>query len=339
MRAIVFLGQEDIAMQEWPDPIPGEGEVLIKVEACGICGTDLHAYRTGMYAPGIVIGHEFSGVVAAVGPDVVDFKPGDWVTANPGIGCGRCYLCRNGKDNLCEQSIRLGVTEDGAMAELVKVPQSGVYHIPDNLFPQEACLVEPFSVTLHGLNQSRFMPGDRVVIIGAGPIGLCLLQVLQMAGAGAVWIMETNPFRLDLARHTGADLAFNPKEVSPLNVLSNLTNGTMADIVFECAGLPETIAQAPMLVRRGGQVVILGICDQPVDMDFLSVVTNEVDIQTAYYSGTGAFARTIDFMAKRSLQAKPLITSEIPFERVNENFEILLSPNSNQVKVLVCPPL
>jgi 2-desacetyl-2-hydroxyethyl bacteriochlorophyllide A dehydrogenase len=339
MRAIVLLGQEDIAIQECPDPVVGEGEVLIKIEACGICGTDLHAYRTGMYGPGIVIGHEFSGVVASVGAGVVDFKPGDWVTANPGIGCGRCYLCRNGKDNLCEQSIRLGVTEDGAMAELVKVPQSSVYHIPESLSPQEACLVEPFSITLHGLNQSRFVPGDRVLIIGAGPIGLCLLQVLQMAGAGAVWIMETNPFRLDLATHMGADLAFNPKKVSPLSVLSNLTNGMMADIVFECAGLPETITQAPMLVRRGGQVVILGICDQPTEMDFLSIVTNEVNIQTAYYSGADAFARTIEFMAKKSLQAKLLVTSEISFGQVKENFEILLSPNSNQVKVLVCPHL
>jgi threonine dehydrogenase-like Zn-dependent dehydrogenase len=225
------------------------------------------------------------------------------------------------------------------MAELVKVPQSGVYHIPESLSPQEACLVEPFSITLHGLNQSRFVPGDRVLIVGAGPIGLCLLQVLQMAGAGAVWIMETNPFRLDLATHMGADLAFNPKEVSPLSVLADLTNGRMADIVFECVGLPASVAQAPMLVRRGGQVVILGICDQPVEMDFLSLVTNEIEIQTAYYSGAGAFARTIDFMAKKSLQAKLLITSEVPFERVKENFEILLSPNSNQVKVLVCPHL
>jgi len=339
MRAIVFLGQEDIEIQECPDPIPGEGEVLIRVEACGICGSDLHAYKTGMYAPGLVIGHEFGGVVAAVGVGVVGFKPGDWVTANSGIGCGGCFLCQNGKENLCEQSFKLGVTDDGAMAELVKVPQSGVYHIPDNLSLKEACLAEPFSITLHGLNQSRFRLGDRVLIIGAGPIGLCLLQVLQTAGAGAIWIMETNPFRIDLAMHMGADFALNPQDVSPLSVLSNLTNGTMADIVFECAGLPVTITQAPMLVRRGGQVVILGICDQPVEMDFLSIITSEIDIQMAYYSRAGAFARAIDFMAKKNLQAKPLISSEIPFDRVKENFESLLSPNSNQAKVLVCPDL
>ena len=339
MRAIVFLGQEDIEIQECPDPIPGEGEVLIRVEACGICGSDLHAYKTGMYAPGLVIGHEFGGVVAAIGTGVVGFKPGDRVTANSGIGCGGCFLCRNGKENLCEQSFKLGVTDDGAMAELVKIPQSGVYHVPDSLSSHEACLTEPFSITLHSLNQSRFRPGDRVLIIGAGPIGLCLLQVLQTAGAVAVWMMETNPFRLDLAMHMGADFALNPKDVSPLSVLSNLTNGAMADIVFECAGLPDAITQAPMLVRRGGQVVILGICDQPVEMDFLSIITNEIDIQTAYYSRAGAFARTIDLLAKKRLQAKPLITSEIPFERVKENFESLLSPNSKQSKVLVCPDL
>lgn len=339
MRAAVFLGQGDIEIQECPDPIPGEGEVLIKVEACGICGSDLHAYKTGMYAPGLIIGHEFSGVVKAVGPGVIDFKPGDQVTANSGIGCGKCFLCRSGKENLCEKSFRLGVTEDGAMAEMVKVPEAGVYHIPDNLPAKEACLAEPFSITLHGLNQSQFRPGDRVVIMGAGPIGLCLLQVLKLAGVGAAWITETNSFRADLATHLGADLVLNPQKANLFSVLSDLTSGIMADIVFECVGLPETIIQALGLVRRGGQVVILGICDQAVEMDFLNTITNEIDIQTAYYSRVSDFAKTIHFMAKGSLRAKPLITSEIPFERVKESFESLLSPDSNQVKILVCPNL
>ncbi|MBE0430658.1 MAG: alcohol dehydrogenase catalytic domain-containing protein [Dehalococcoidia bacterium] len=339
MRAMVFLGQEDIQVQEYPDPVPEEGEVLIRVEACGICGTDLHAYKTGMYAPGVVIGHEFGGVVAAVGAGVVSFRPGDRVTASPGIGCGRCFLCRQDAENLCEQSVKLGVTDDGAMAELVRVPQSGVHHVPENLSLKEACFTEPFSIALHGLNQSRLRLGDRVAIIGAGPIGLCLLQTLRMAGAGAVWVVEPNPFRLDLAMRLGADRVLNPREVSPLNVVSHLTNGSMADIVFECAGFPETITQAPMLVRRGGQVVVLGICDQPVDMDFLSIITSEMDIQTAYYSKASEFARTIDFMAKGSLRAAPLITLEVPFERVVESFRTLLSPDSNQMKVLVRPAL
>ena len=339
MRAVVFLGQEELEVQERPDPIPDEGEVLMKVEACGICGSDLHAYKTGMYAPGLVIGHEFGGVVQAVGTGVTDFRPGDRVTADSCIGCGSCLLCRNGRENLCEQSVRLGVTDDGGMAELVKAPGSGVYHIPDSLSLKEACLAEPFSITLHGLNLSRFKPGNRVLIMGAGPIGLCLIQVLKMAGAGSVWITETSPFRRDLAAHLGADLVLNPKAVSPLSTVSSLTDGTMADIVFECAGLPQTITQAPMLVRRGGQVVILGICDQPVETDFLSMITSEVDIQTAYYSRASEFATTIDLMAKGSLKANRMLTSEVPLERVKESFETLLSPDGNQVKILVCPAL
>ena len=339
MRAVIFLGQEQIEVQKRPDPIPEEGEVLIKVEACGICGSDLHAYKTGMYTPGLIIGHEFAGVVKAAGVGVTDLRVGDRVTASSCIGCGQCFLCLSGKENLCEQSVRVGVTDDGGMAELVKVPRSVVYHIPDNLPLKEGCLAEPFSIGLHGVNLSRFKPGNRVLIIGAGPIGLCLSQVLKTAGAGAVWITETNPLRRDLAARLGVDLVLNPKDVSPLSILSNLTDGMMADIVFECAGLPQTIAQAPMLVRRGGQVVILGICDQPVEMDFLSIITSEIDIQTAYYSRASEFARTIDLMAKGSLKANPLLTSEVPFERVTESFETLLSPDSNQVKILVCPAL
>lgn len=339
MRAVVFLGQEEIEVQERLDPIPEEGQVLIKVEACGICGSDLHAYKTGMYTTGLTIGHEFAGVVKAVGAGVTDFRKGDRVTANSCIGCGRCFLCLSGKENLCEQSIRLGVTDDGGMAELVKVPRSAVYHIPLGLPLKEACLAEPFSITLHGLKLSRFKPGNRVLIMGAGPIGLCLIQVLKMAGAGAVWITETNPFRRNLAAQLGADLVLNPKDVSPLSILSSLTDGMMADIVFECAGLSETITQAPMLVRRGGQVLILGICDRPVEMDFLTIITGEVDIQTAFYSRTGDFAGAVDLMAEGNLKARPLLTSEVPFERVRESFETLLSPNANQVKILVCPAL
>lgn len=339
MRAVVFLGQEDIEVQEYPDPIPKEGEVLIEVEACGICGSDLHAYKTGMYAPGLIIGHEFSGIVKAVGSGVTQFKPGDKVTANSGLGCGQCFLCRSGKENLCEKSFRLGVTEDGAMAEMVKVPEASVYQIPDSLPVKEACLAEPFSVAFHGLDQSQFRPGDRVVVIGAGPIGLCLVQVLRLAGAGAIWVTEPNSFRANLANQLGADLVLNPQKANLFSVLADLTGGVMADIVFECVGLPETVAQAPGLVRRGGQVVILGICDQAVEMDFLNTITNEVDIQTAYYSKASDFVRTMHFMARGSLKAGPLITSEVPLERAKQSFETLLSSDSSQVKILVCPKL
>lgn len=339
MRAVVFLGQKDIEVQQCPDPVPGEGEVLVEVEACGICGSDLHAYKTGMYAPGLIIGHEFSGMVKAVGLGVTRFKPGDKVTANSGLGCGQCFLCRSGKENLCEKSFRLGVTEDGAMAEMVKVPEASLYHIPDSLPVKEACLTEPFSIALHGLDQSQFRPGDRVVIIGAGSIGLCLLQVLKLAGAGAVWVTEPNAFRADIARQFGADLVLNPQKTNPFSVLSDLTSGMMPDIVFECVGLPETVAQAPGLVRRGGQVVILGICDQAVEMDFLNVISNELDIQTAYYSRASDFEKAIHFMAKGSLRAGPLITSQVPLERVKESFESLLSPDSSHVKIVVCPNL
>ncbi len=292
-----------------------------------------------MYAPGLIIGHEFAGVVRAMGVGVTDLRVGDRVTANSCAGCGQCVLCLSGKENLCEQSVRLGVTDDGGMAELVRAPRSTVYHLPGNLPLKEGCLAEPFSIALHSLNLSRFKPGNRVLVIGAGPIGLCLIQAVKTAGAGAVWVTEPNPFRRDLAAHLGVDLVINPKDVSPLSILSNLTDGMMADIVFECAGLPQTIAEAPILVRPGGQVVILGICDQPVEMDFLSIVTSEIDIQTAYYSRASEFARTIDLMAQGSLKANPLLTSEVPFERVKESFETLLSADSNQVKILVCPAL
>ncbi len=339
MRAVVFLGQEDIEVQERPDPIPEEDEVLIRVDACGICSTDLHAYKTGMYPPGLILGHEFAGRVEAVGPGVTEFRPGDRVTANSGIGCGRCFLCLSGRENLCEQCFRLGVTDDGAMAEMVKVPRAGVYRIADGLPLQEACLAEPFSVAWHGLDQSRFRPGDRVIVVGAGPLGVCLLQVLRMAGAGATWMTEINPARAELARYLGADLVLDPRKASPFGVLSDLTNSAMADIAFECAGLPETINQALGLVRRGGQVVVCGICDQAVEMDFLSAITSEINIQTTYYSTAGAFARTLHFLAEGRLRAKPLITSEIPFERVKESFETLLHPRNDQAKVLLRPDL
>ena len=187
-----------------------------------------------MYQPGLVIGHEFSGVIEELGGGVEGLRLGDRVMANSVIGCGVCRPCRQGKENLCQGSFRLGVSDDGAMAQWVKVPASRVFNLPDNLGLEEACLAEPMAIALHGVHRSEFWVGNTVVVVGAGTIGLSVLSLLKRGGASKAWVVETNPFRVDLALRLGADRVFDPSCTNVSSELSSQTEGKGVDVVFEC---------------------------------------------------------------------------------------------------------
>lgn len=254
VKALVFVGPGVMTVTERPDRRPDRGEVLIAVRASGICGSDIHGYLglTGRRQPGTVMGHEAAGEVVEIGPEVGGARVGDRVVLPSILPCGRCEPCREGRSNVCEHRRGLGMQFDGAYAERMVVPDALAVRLPDSLGYVEAAVVEPLAVALHALAITPLEPGDDVVIVGAGPIGLLTLLAVRLRGAGSVAITDRSPHRLELARALGADLAIDVGATDPVEAIRRATNGRGADVVLEAAGISATVAQSLVVARTGG---------------------------------------------------------------------------------------
>uniref|UniRef100_A0A7C2VBI1 Enoyl reductase (ER) domain-containing protein n=1 Tax=Ignisphaera aggregans TaxID=334771 RepID=A0A7C2VBI1_9CREN len=241
MKALRLHGPKTLRLDDVEEPQIEPDEVLIRVEYAGVCGSDLHVYRGAMRNrvkyPAIP-GHEFSGVVARVGSRVTWLSEGDRVVVNSVVPCGRCVTCAAGRPNICTNFKILGVDLPGAFAEYVKIRGDRVYRIPEGLSLREAALAEPFSVALHACRRANIEIGDTVVVIGQGPIGLCVTQAAKHYGAEKVIALEILGNRLELSKRVGADFAINPREVDPVKAVRELTNGIGADKVIEASGAP-----------------------------------------------------------------------------------------------------
>jgi (R,R)-butanediol dehydrogenase/meso-butanediol dehydrogenase/diacetyl reductase len=335
MKAAVIRGVRDVEVSEVPVPVPEAGEVLIKVRYCGICGSDVEAYLTGMYERELIIGHEFSGEVIEVGEGVYGWAEGDRVTVNGVIPCGRCWFCHRNMASLCEDLYMPGITHNGAMAEYVKVPAKGLHPLPNGVSFRQAAIVDPMACALHGVRLSRLMPGDRVLVLGAGPIGLLALQCAYLAGAREVYVSEISPKRAELARKLGALAVFDPRRDNLHVSLDELTEGMGVDIVFVCAGVPVVFQEAITLVRRGGKIVALGICGEPVEADFMTIVMNELSIKGGY-CGYEEYPICLDYIAQGRIDVDSLVSDEIALkEIVEKGFEALIKPETDAVKILV----
>ncbi len=335
MKAVVVRGIQQFEVADVPMPEPAAGEVLIRVGYCGICGSDMEAYHTGMYAPGLIVGHEFAGVIAQVGPDVADWRPGDRVVVNDAVPCGECRPCRDGRLDACESLYMIGVTHDGAMAEYCVAPVRGLHRLPDGVGLRRGALVEPLSVALHGVHRSRLKPGDRALVMGAGPIGLLTLQCALVAGARMVAVTEVDPTRAALAQKLGAAVVLDPTRDNVVVNLSALTDGQGPDVIYVCTGAPQPYRDAISLVRKGGQIFVLGLCVEPVEADFMSVAMGDLCIEGSL-AGRAQFAAAIDFVAQGRVDVESLITHEIALDdAVEKGFKLLDTPNSGAVKVLV----
>ncbi len=335
MKAAVFRGPGHIEVTEIPTPEPAPGEVLVRVHYCGICGSDLEAYQTGMYESGLVIGHEFAGQVIALGQATHGWRVGDRVTAANVVPCGQCAYCLDGRASLCQQMLSPGITFDGGMAEYVRLPASFLHRLPGEVSTRQGALVEPLSIALHGVRSSAMRPGDRVLVLGAGPIGLLTLQCALIAGASQVMVVEAKPTRRALANEFGAAVVMNPQRDNLAVEVGACTEGLGPEVVFVCTSAAAAYQDALTLVRRGGQVFVLGLCVEPVPTDFMSLVLGELRIQGGYL-GYGAFPAAVEFIAQGRVRVEPLITHEITLDEVLEQgFEVLLEPETKAVKILV----
>lgn len=341
MRALVYQGPMTMMVEQVPDPVPGPGQVLVQVQAVGICGSDVHGFigKTGRRKPPMIMGHEATGVVAQVGADVTHFRPGDRVVINPILSCGACRNCRAGRPNICLDRHALGVDLPGAYADYVQVAERMLYPMPDKLSYEAGALVEPLAVALHAVNLTPLRLMDTVVIVGAGTIGLLTLMAARLAGAGTIIVTDKSAHRLNMAQRLGADVTINIEQEQPLPLVQNLTDGTGADAVIEAVGFSATVQQALSLVRPGGRVTWIGNSQPMIEMNMQSVVTREVTVQGAY-AFHDEFPQSIAAIASKRINPLPLIEETVgSLEETLTIIRDLAEGKKDPVKVVFRPDL
>ncbi len=337
MKAAVMRGAHNIVVEEVPYPRLEPEGVIIKVRACGICGSDLHMYRHSPPAPWRM-GHEFSGDIVEVGANVSGVAVGDRVAAMCGRGCGHCYWCRQGQWLKCSEMELLGYGLDGAFAEYVSVPhlEMGKYAaaLPDNLSYEAGATAEPLSVGLYAVDRSNPRQEDTIVIIGAGVIGLGILKVLRAREFNGIILSGRRSGRLRLAEASGASVVVDAAREDIVKRVKGLTDSRGADIVYECAGNATTFQQSLDMVHRGGRVEVVGLYEEPISWNPNSIVGNDIDL-----GGCGlAFnlPGAIDLMRSGQVDTLPLVTHQFPLDEIKAAFETQLSAD-DAVKVLVKP--
>lgn len=342
MKALLLTKYRSLEIAELPVPVPGSDEVLIRVAACGICGSDVHGYdgSSGRRIPPLVMGHEAAGVVESLGADVKNFSEGDRVTFDSTIYCGSCVYCVRGEINLCDNRQVLGVScgdyrRAGAFAEFVIVPARIVYRLPDGLSFEESAMLEAVSVAVHAVSLIPIAPNSSALVIGAGTIGLLALQALRAAGCSRVFISDVDPTRLKLAQELGATATF-PAGPELKQHISEMTNGTGLDTVVEAVGINATVTAAIDSVRKGGHVVLVGNVTPEVTLPLQKVVTRQIRLQGSCASA-GEYPRAIELMSSGAIRVKPLISAIAPLEDGPQWFERLYAREPNLMKVVLAP--
>lgn len=287
MKSAVFYGKHDLRVEESAMPKVGAEDVLIKVKACGICGTDVHIYEGDKGAaevtPPTILGHEFSGVVAEVGANVTGVKVGDRVCIDPNCYCGKCDFCRNGIAHYCTDMIGYGTTVNGGFAEYCSVDQRQVYKLGDNTTFEQGAMTEPVACCLHGIDMCNIQPGSSVVVIGGGMIGLLMLQLARLAGAARTALLEPVESKREVAKKLGADVCINPIHEDVKAVLAE--NGmTWVNTVIECVGRTSTIEQAIDIVGNKGTVMMFGLTkpDDTISLKPFEVFQKEIELKASF---------------------------------------------------------
>ncbi len=325
MKASRLYNPHDLRLDEVPEPVIGEDEVLIRVRAMGVCGSDLHLYSGGRIIPyPHILGHEFAGEIVQVGASAGAWRIGQRVTSEPNFWCGKCAYCQAGRQNLCLSRIPLGVDIDGAQAEYVKVPARFVWPLPDNVSYEQGALVEPLTVALHCVRKSRAQVGDTVAIMGCGSIGLLALLCAKAAGCRVVAV-DVVPGKLEFARKLGADAMVNSRESDPVNVVKQMTGGLGPAVVLETAGVSPVPEQAVAMVRSGGRVMFVGLTTHPAQFAPITVVRREVEISGSYIYHAGEFGQTIHLISTGQINVLPLIGLTADLAGAQDVYEQLLA--------------
>ena len=337
MKAAVIEERERIKIKELPAPDLRAHEVLIKVKACGVCGTDIHIYKGEFPVKyPIVPGHEFSGIVEEVGEEVRSVRPGDRVTVDPNISCGKCYYCRTGRANFCENWQALGVTLPGGYAEYVKAPEGNVYKVPEGLTFEEAAFAEPVSCVVHGLKRARVRLGDTVAIFGLGPIGLIHLQLVKKLGATLVVGIDLIEDKLRLGERLGADHVVDASREDVVEEVKKVTGGRGVDLAIEASGNLKAFQQALRCLDYGGRLLVFGVAPQSsvVQVAPFEIYRREVSVLGSFINPYTTKC-ALDVIASGSVNIKALISKVYRLEEVSAAFKSV--EEGRAVKVMLRP--
>lgn len=343
MLALVYYGPGDMRLEQRTIPVPGEGEVLVKMRAVSVCGSDLGAYKlkevSDRWVPPIVLGHEFSGEIAALGPGATRYSVGQRVTANPILYCGDCYYCKKGRINLCGHRSSFGTSvggraTDGAMQEYFTIRESAIIPLDGRLSLFQGALLEPLAVCYCAAKRASFGPGERVAVIGAGPIGLMIVKFLKAFGAGAILVSDVLEPRLEFAKKYGADTVINVKNESAVQKVLEGTDGVGADRVIITAGNPMAIPDAIQMVRNGGNIVLVALTHYHLEIEPLQFVARDISLIGSYMFTTEQ-KDVMNMIAEQRLMVDDIVTSVYPLSESADVFEKLARPDCKDVKVLI----
>ena len=343
MKALVLQGYNDFVYKDVDDPTIKAHEVLVGVEACGICGSDVHGMdgSTGRRKPPVIMGHEAAGIIVDVGNRVSEWKKGDRVTFDSTIYCGTCWYCKKGKINLCDNRQVLGVScddykRDGAFAEFVAVPQHILYSIPESVSFVDASMIETISIALHSINRVAVSINDTAVVIGAGMIGLLIIQLLKINGCKSVIAVDINPLNTEKSLSLGADHAFISGKDNVLEEIKKISAGRGADVAFEAVGLTESVQLAINSVRKDGLVSVVGNISPSVEIPLQNLVTRELSFFGSCAS-QGEYETAIDLLASKRIDTNPLISATAPLSEGGSWFKRLYLKEDNLLKVVLVP--
>jgi (R,R)-butanediol dehydrogenase/meso-butanediol dehydrogenase/diacetyl reductase len=324
------------------EPVPREGEVVVRVTMAGICGSDVNRFRYGSHPwpPPFIMGHEFCGEIASVGRDVGDWHEGDQVVVQPTLSCGACVYCRGGRENLCVEFVRRGLTgsgTDGGFAEFVRVPAYQPHRRPPALSPDVASLVEPMAVSVHGWNLTGIERPDRAVVVGLGNIGLLAVRVARAKGARRIVAVGKYATHQALARAYGASVVLDPDDPGLLERAREATDGLGADLVVEAAGSPSSLRMAVAMASKGGTIVVLGVMHEEIALDYRAILMNEQRILGSIIYRRPDFAEAIEILTRDGVDPQH-VTDTIALEDiVPRGFMPLTERRGEHLKIQVRP--
>ena len=351
MQAIVYHANKDLRLEDIPEPVPGPGEVKLRITGTSICATDIEEWQygplwvqhgspnamTGKQTP-LVLGHETAGTVAELGQGVDNVSVGERVAINTVLTCGTCFWCQRGQQAVCPNMAVAGFMADGGLAEFMVWPAEKLVPMPDSISDAEGPLLEPATVAVHGVRRSGVRPGDNVAIVGCGTVGLLTIQAFKAAGARVVGL-DVREQSLALAKELGADEVLSSSDEANASAeLLALTGGIGPDIVVETAGAKETPRIAIEWTRRGGTTLLLGIYSTTPEVNFNNVVGPELTIIGSVATSPGDLEAAVELVSQGKINLKPLISEVVPLSRAMEDgFERMLDPNKDIYRIVIQP--
>jgi len=343
MKAMLLSEYKKLEVVDMPLPEVGPEDLLVEVQACGICGSDIHGWdgSSGRRIPPLVMGHEAAGIVSQVGQAVQGFQVGDRVTFDSTVSCGKCSACRKGSINLCENRQVLGVScqefrRNGAFAQFVVVPQNISYKLPADLPFEHAALIEAVSIAVHAANRTPVKLGDTAVVVGSGMIGLLVVQAIRLAGCARVIAVDLEDSKLQLAQELGADVGLNPKHCDVVAEVKRLTGGHGADVTLEVVGATPTVKMAIECTRKGGSITLVGNLAPQVEFPLQAVVTRELSVYGSCASN-GEYPECIEYLRRGDIRVDPLITAKAPLDEGPNWFARLYAGEPGAMKVVLQP--